>query len=346
MFKTKLKQISEIINGSLEGDPDLEITAINDIKKAKKGELAFLLDKRYASFLESTNASCVVVPKNISKVKCAVIKCDNPQLAYIKAVAKLLPDHIPHAKGVHKNSTIAESAKIGKNVAVGAHAYIGDNAEIGDNTVIYPSAFIGAFSKIGSDCIFYPGVVIRENISIGNKVIIHPNSVIGSDGFGYDNSTGKHLKIPHIGTVQVEDEVEIGSCVTIDRAKFNKTRIGKGTKIDNLVQIAHNVDIGENCIIVAQCGISGSSTLGKNVILAGQVGLVDHVNVGDNVMVAAQSGVTKSVPANSIVFGSPAIPYMKKKKQIVLGRKLPEFYERLKNLEKKLEQKPKNKTSS
>ncbi len=336
MPKKSLKEIAEYIGGELVGDGNVEISGIKDIEKAVNGHIAFILHPKFSSYLENTKASCVVVPPQIEKAKCALIRSKNPAIAFIKLVEVLMPDRIPHPKGIHKTALIGKNVSLGKDVSIGANAFIADNAIINDGTVIYPFCYIGHGTKIGKDCIIYPNVSIRENIKIGSRVIIHPSSVIGSDGFGYDSTTGKHLKIPHIGDVIIEDDVEIGASVTIDRAKFAHTKIGRGTKIDNLVQIAHNVVIGENCIIVAQCGISGSTSLGKNVILGGQVGVVDHVKLGDNAMIGAQAGVTRSIPPNSIMWGTPARPLRLEKKVIALRGKLPEIYQRLKKIEKAL----------
>jgi UDP-3-O-[3-hydroxymyristoyl] glucosamine N-acyltransferase len=333
MKKIKLRELAGLISGQLIGDGDIEVNEIRDITEAGIGCVSFIVHPKFAAYLENTKASCAIVPQGIEKAACPIIRVKNPAIAFIKVVETLMPDRIPHPKGINKLAVIAKSAKIGKNVAIGPYAVISSSATIGDRSIIYPFSYIGDSTEIGDDCIIYPNVSIRENIKIGSRVIIHSGSVVGSDGFGYDNTTGVHLKIPQVGGVIIEDDVEIGACVTIDRAKFSNTKIGKGTKIDNLVQIAHNVIIGENCIIVAQCGISGSSTLGKNVMMGGQAGLVDHITLGDNVMVAAQAGLTKSVPANTIMFGTPARPMRFEKKLVALIDKLPEIYERLKKLE-------------
>lgn len=337
MRKKKLKEIAEHIGGELIGGGDIEISGIKDIEEAQTGDVTFLLHPKFAHYLEKTKASCVVVPTQIQKAKCPIIRCENPTIAFIKLVDLLLPDRIPHPSQIHKTALIGNNVSLGKDIGIGAYTFISDNVSIGDGTRIYPFTYVGDNTTIGSDCVIYSNVSIRENIKIGSKVIIHAGSVIGSDGFGYDNSTGKPLKIPQIGDVIIEDDVEIGACVTIDRAKFAHTKIGRGTKIDNLVQIAHNVTIGENCIIVAQCGISGSSVLGKNVVLGGQVGLVDHIKLGDRAIIAAQAGVTKSVPPNAILWGTPARPLRLQKKLHVLEGKLPEIYQRLKRIEKALD---------
>jgi UDP-3-O-[3-hydroxymyristoyl] glucosamine N-acyltransferase len=227
-------------------------------------------------------------------------------------------------------------------VAIGPYVVIEDGVKIGDRCVIYSGVWIGYETEIGNDCLIYPNVSIREKTSVGDRVIIHNGTVIGSDGFGYDTKDGVHHKIPQLGCVVVEDDVEIGANVTIDRARFDRTIIGKGTKIDNLVHIAHNVTTGENCMIVAQVGISGSTTIGKNVTLAGQAGLAGHISVGDNAIVGAQAGVTKSVAANTFVSGYPAKPHKEATKINAHIQRLPEFCDKISQLKKRLDKIEKN----
>jgi UDP-3-O-[3-hydroxymyristoyl] glucosamine N-acyltransferase len=332
----KAKEIAGFIGGELVGDGDISVSDIKDIGEAQKGDLAFILHPKFSGLLAATKASCVIVPYEIDKAGTTIIRVKNPSLAFSKIVSFLNVGTIPHRKGVHKTACIGEHVSLGKDVDIGAYAVIEDDAVIGDKTVIYPFCYVGHKTVIGANCVIYPNVSIRENIKIGSRVIIHPGSVIGSDGFGYDSSTGVHVKIPQIGNVIIGDDVEIGACVTIDRAKFSSTKIGKGTKIDNLVQIAHKVEIGPNCIIVAQCGVSGSSKLGSYVVLAGQVGLVDHVTIGDGAIITAQTGVSKDVPPRAVMFGSPARLLSKQKRMIAVQDRLPEIYARLVKIEKKL----------
>ncbi|MEE9499671.1 MAG: UDP-3-O-(3-hydroxymyristoyl)glucosamine N-acyltransferase [Candidatus Omnitrophota bacterium] len=335
--KISLEELAKHIGGELIGDRNLTVSNICDIEEAQKGDLVFVFRKKSKNhLLEKTKASASVVPDGIEKSPIPIIKCRNPNLAFKKAAELILPQHIPHPKGINTTASIGENVKLGKDVTVGAYACLEGDAEIGDGTVIYAHCYIGCSTKIGSDCVIYPNVTVRENVKIGDRVIIHPGCVIGGDGFGYEQTQRGHEKIPHIGNVIIEDDVELGACVTVDRAKIAHTKIQRGTKIDNLVQIAHNVTIGKNCIIVAQTGISGSVKIGNNVMIGGQVGFVDHVEIGDNAMIAAQSGVMKSVPPNTIMFGTPARPIKKTKKLWVLWDRLPEIYERLKALEKKL----------
>lgn len=339
MAKKTAKEIAEAIDGELVGDGNVEVSNIKDISEAGRGDIAFILHPKFSRFIDTTKATCVVVPPQVKKANCVIIRSKNPSLAFRKIVSFLGADTVSHPKDVHERAVIGKNVSIGKDVGIGPYCVIEDGVTIGDKTVLYPFSYIGHNSRIGEETVIYANVSIRENVKIGSRVIIHSGSVIGSDGFGFDSSTGVHLKIPQIGNVIIGDDVEIGACVTIDRAKFAHTKIGNGTKIDNLVQIAHNVEIGDNCIIVAQCGISGSTKLGKNVIIGGQAGLVGHIHIGDNAMIGAQSGITKSLPSNTIVWGTPARPIRKQKKLLVLMGKLPEIYERLRKIEKRLNSK-------
>lgn len=331
-----LGELAGELGGELVGGSNITVVDIRDIEEAGSGDLAFIFRKKSAPLLEKTKACCVVVPADIDKAPVPLIKCKNPNLAFKKAVELILPETASHPSGIHKSASIGKDVKLGSRVALGAYACLEDNVEVSDGTVIYAHCYVGRSAKIGKKCVIYPNVTVRENVKIGDRVIIHSGSVIGSDGFGYERTPKGHEKIPHVGDVIIEDDVELGACVTVDRAKIAHTKIGKGTKVDNLVQIAHNVTIGSNCIIVAQSGISGSVKIGNNVMIAGQSGLVDHIEIGDNVMIGAQSGLTKSVPPNTIMWGTPARPIKKSKIIHVLLGKLPEIYKKLKAIEEKL----------
>lgn len=333
--KITLRELAREIGGELIGDGTLTVSNICDIEEAGKGDLVFIFRKKSQVLLQKTKASASVVPEEIEKAPIPVIKCKSPNLAFKKAAELILPRYIPHPKTIHKTASIGENVKLGKDVSLGAYACVEDGAEIGDGTIIYAHSYVGCSTKIGDASVIYPNVSIRENIKIGDRVIIHSGCVIGGDGFGYEQTEIGHEKIPHIGDVIIEDDVELGAGVTVDRAKIAHTKIGMGTKIDNLVQIAHNVTIGKNCIIVAQTGIAGSVKIGNNVIIGGQVGFVDHIEIGDNAIIASQSGLMKSVPPNAIVLGTPARPIKKAKMLWALWDKLPEIYERLKAVEKK-----------
>lgn len=332
----KLKEIARRIGGVVVGDGETLITGICGIREAGPGHLTFVANPKYLHLLETSRASAVITARDVKPVRLPAIQTDNPSLAFAKLAALIHPEVEQRPRGVSPRAVVGKGVRLGRGAAVQATAVIEDNAQIGDRTVIYAGCYIGARARIGNDCLIYPNVCVRERVEIGHRVVIHPGTVIGSDGFGFATVEGIHHKIPQIGTVCIEDDVEIGANVTIDRARFGRTVIGKGTKIDNLVQVAHNVVIGPNCIVVAQAGISGSTTLGKNVVLAGQAGVVGHIAIGDNVMVGAQSGVSKSVPANTNVWGYPAKPLARAKRVNAAQQRLPELFEKVEELREKL----------
>ena len=336
IFPSRLSQIAKWIGGSVVGDGQTVITGLCGIREASRGQLTFIANSKYEPLLELTKASAVITSKDVRSAPLPIIQSDNPSLAFAKLASLAHPEAEDHPQGISSKALIAKGVRIGKGAAVQAFAVIEEGAEIGDRSVIYSGCHIGRKTRIGNDCLIYPNVTVRERVEIGHRVIIHSGTAVGCDGFGFATVEGVHHKIPQIGIVVIEDDVEIGANVTIDRARFGKTIIGKGTKIDNLVQIAHNVVIGPNCIIVAQVGISGSTTLGKNVVLAGQSGVVGHITIGDNVMVGAQAGVSKSVPANSQVWGYPAKLLSRAKRVNAATQRLPELYQKVEELEKRV----------
>jgi UDP-3-O-[3-hydroxymyristoyl] glucosamine N-acyltransferase len=336
-MKTTIKEIAKLIDGVIIGDENINISGISGIKEAKKGDITFVANSKYMGLMDVTNASAIITSKDVDSGPKTIVQTDNPSLAFSRLVSLLAPNEDKHPEGVHPTAIIGNNVKLGKNVAIQAYVVIEDHAEIDDNSVLYSGVYLGHHTKIGKNCIIYPSVSIRERVTIGDRVIIHSGSVIGSDGFGFATVKGVHHKIPQIGTVAIEDDVEIGANVTIDRARFDKTIVGRGTKIDNLVQIAHNVIIGENSIVVAQTGISGSTIVGKEVVLAGQSGIVGHINIGDGSIVAAQAGVTKSVPPNTKVSGYPAKPHGVAKRVNACVQRLPEMMKSLRELQKRLD---------
>ena len=332
----RLDRIAKLIGGVVVGDSATRITGVCGIREAKTGDLTFVANSKYLQLLESTQASAAITSREVRSAPIPIIQTENPSLAFAKLASLLSPDAQRHPRGVSPKAAIAKGVKLGRGVAIQPFAVVEEGARIGDRTVIYAGCYVGRNARVGNDCLIYPNVSIRERVEIGHRVIIHSGTVIGSDGFGFATVKGTHHKIPQVGSVVIEDDVEIGAGVTIDRARFGKTVVGKGTKIDNLVQIAHNVVLGSNCIVVAQTGISGSTTLGNNVVLAGQSGIVGHITIGDNVMVGAQSGVTKSIPPNSSVWGYPAKPLAKAKRVNAGLQRLPELYRRVETLEERL----------
>lgn len=333
-----VKELSKLLNCAFEGQGKTEIRGVSSLEKAKGGDLVFLAHHRYLPLLERSRASAAIIPAQEKYDRIPVIKAKNPYLTFIKAV-KLFYKPYRLEPGVHSQAFVSSSAKIGKGAAVGAFSFIGDEVEIGAGTVIFPLVSIYPRVTIGEETVIHSNVSIREEVRIGKRVTIHNGAVIGADGFGYQKGRdGSHIKIPQKGIVIIEDDVEIGANTTIDRAALGETIIRKGSKIDNLVQIAHNVEIGENTILAAQTGIAGSTKIGKNVIMGGQVGVTDHVTIGDNVMAAAKSGITKSIPPGSIVSGSPHLNIRDWRKVWVLLPHLYDFVKDVKKLKKRVEE--------
>ena len=336
-MKKTLAEIAKIVDGEVVGDKNLVITGLSGIQEAKEGDLTFLADSKYIPFCKKTKASAIITSRDIEIPEKSVIRTDNPSIAFTNLISAVTEGSAHRLKGIHEAAFISGDAVIGNNVAIGPCAIIESKAVVGDNTVIFGGSYVGHDTIIGEDCLIYPNITIREHVTIGDHVIVHSGTVIGSDGFGYIQIDGVHKKIPQVGTVVIEDDVEIGANVTIDRARFDQTVIGKGSKIDNLVQVAHNVVMGENCIIVSQVGISGSVNIGKGAILAGQVGVVGHLTIGEGAVIYSQSAVAKSVPMHSQVSGSPARPHIEAKHIHAYTQRLPIYVKAIQELEKKVE---------
>ena len=331
-----LQEIAKLCGGELNGDATRKITGAASLDEAVEGEIAFYNNPKYMPRLRSTRATAVFVPVDFSeKTGAAQIRVADPSKAFEQVVLKLAPKPVTFPAGIHPTAIVDPSAKIGDRVSVQPYAVIEANVDVGDETVIGAGTYLGHETKIGSACLIYPNVTIRERTIIGSRVIIHSGAVIGADGFGFEFKDGRQRKIPQIGIVQIDDEVEIGANTTIDRARFGRTWIQEGVKIDNLVQIAHNVVIGKHSVIAAQVGISGSVRVGERVSLAGQVGIVGHATIGDGTMVAAQSGVSKNIPGG-VWFGYPAVPFDEAKRQIAWIHRLGRLFDRVRALEKKL----------
>ena len=336
--KIKLKDLVSVTGGEIQGNPEIEISGINSLDKASEGDISFLSDARYRGLLSHTKASCVIVPLNCKEDSSAsLIKSDNVELAVKAAARELLGERKHPVKGISFKSSISPEAEISGQGGVGDYAVVEKSAFIGRGTLIYPSVYIGEEVSIGKNCVIYPGVKINSGVKIGNEVIIHSGAVIGSDGFGYTMKDGRYYKTLQRGAVKIEDRVEIGANTTIDRGSVKDTLIGEGTKIDNLVQIGHNVKIGKNCIIVSQAGIAGSTVVEDGAVLAGQAGITGHITIGSGARVGAQAGVTRDVPPGSLVSGYPATEHKKAKKLNALVRKLPGLYRRIEILEKEFE---------
>lgn len=327
------KELAQLLEGVLEGPSDVIITGAAGLEEAKPNEVSFVANPKYFSMIDSSKAGLIIVSDQAEEISKPCVKVKNPQLAFTKILEVLASEADANAPaGIHQTAVVSKSAKIGRNVSIGALAVIEDGASVGDGARIMPHAYLGRNSSIGKGTLLYPNVTVRENVSVGDKCIIHSGTVIGSDGFGFAPVGKKHHKIPQLGGVEIGNEVEIGSNVSIDRATTGKTKIGNGTKIDNLVQIAHNVQIGENCILVAQVGIAGSTKIGDNVVFAGQSGSVGHVTIGNNVVVAGRGVATRDVKDGEIISGFPGRSHREALKIEAVIRKLPEMYEKLKKL--------------
>ena len=344
--RVTLDTVAKAIDGVVVGDGSIEITGVAGIREARHGELTFLANPRYESYLERTCASAIIVADNHRDLGKPLIVNANPYLAFLKAVRFFQGDEERPAPGIHPTAVVSEDAHVDATAVIGPNAVVESGARIGPRAWIGAGCFIGARASVGSETRFHPNVTLREDCVIGERVIIHAGTVIGSDGFGFVRDGDIYRKLPQVGNVVIEDDVELGSCVTIDRATTGTTRVGQGSKIDNLVQIAHNVQIGKNCIIVAQVGISGSTTLGDHVVLAGQVGIVGHIEIGAGAQVGAKSGVSKSIKPGEKLFGYPALPVGQAKRIEATLRHLPELVQTVRALKRRVEELEEKKPSS
>ncbi|HWI41344.1 MAG TPA: UDP-3-O-(3-hydroxymyristoyl)glucosamine N-acyltransferase [Verrucomicrobiae bacterium] len=334
-MKMTLREIAAHLGGTLQGDGETPITGIASLDEAAEGEISFLSNPKYAAKVATTRAAAVILPPGAESAAANAVVVPNPYLAF----ARLL--HLFHtrpyrAQGVMEGAFVAEGAVLGREVTLYPGSYVGEGAVIGDRCVLHPGAAVYEKATVGDDTVLHANVSIRERCRVGSRVIIHNGTVIGSDGFGYAFDGKGHFKIPQVGIVVVEDDVEIGANTTIDRAALGITSVGRGTKIDNLVQIGHNCVIGSNCLIVSQVGIAGSCKLGDFVTLGGQVGVAGHLEIGSKVMVAAQSGIPGDIPPGQVVAGSPAMPHREWLKMSMVLPKLPELRKTILSLEKRV----------
>lgn len=330
----KLKDIAAMVNGSLVGAGEMEITGVSGISEAGQGDITFLAGAKWLRKLEDSGASAVIVKSLLEGTEKAQIIVKNPQYAFALLLFNFYVKPEQY-RGVSPKAFVSEKAEIGEGVTVYPFAYIADGAKIGPGSVLYPGVFIGENSVTGRNCVLHPGVTVREGVTIGNDVVIHAGTVIGSDGFGYVFENGAHQKIPQVGGVVIGDNVEIGANAAIDRATTGNTTIAKGTKIDNLVQVGHNVHIGENAILVAQVAIGGSSEVGAGVMLGGQVGVADHTTIESGAMIGAKSGLMGEVP-RGVFSGAPAIPHRDWLKSTAIFATLPEMKKKIMELERKI----------
>jgi len=337
--------IAKLLNAELVGDAQTLITSFSSLDNTIPGSISFIENERLLKTALASSAAAFIAPANIAaKMRRAqrtngkpAVLTGNPRLAFAKVMEFLQPTTMPEP-GIHPSAVVSPDAHIGEGVTISGFCYVGHHAHIGDGTVLYPHVVIGDGAQVGDNCVLYPSVVINHHVSIHNRVSIHSGTVLGGDGFGYVMDGGKHHKVPQLGTVIIEDDVEIGANVCIDRATMGATRVGAGTKIDNLVQVAHNVQIGRNVILCGQVGLSGSVVVEDDAVLAGQVGARDHVKIGKGAVVGAQSGVISRIKAGDFVLGSPAVSHREFLKTQAAGRKLPEAVRTLRSLERQIQE--------
>jgi UDP-3-O-[3-hydroxymyristoyl] glucosamine N-acyltransferase len=338
-MKFTANQIAEVLEGEVVGDENAAVDTLSKIEEGKQGSLTFLSNPKYTPYIYSTNASITIVNKEFipdKEISTTLIKVEDAYKAFSKLLA-FYNEAKMNKSGIEYPSFVDDSATIEEDIYLGAFAYIGKNVTVGKNAKIYPHVYLGDNVTIGDNVILFSGVQICSETEIGNNVTIHSNAVIGADGFGFaPNEEGVYSKVPQIGKVIIEDHVDIGAATTIDRATLGSTVIKKGVKLDNQIQIAHNVEIGENTVIAAQTGIAGSTKVGKNCMIGGQVGMVGHITVGDNVRVQAQTGIARNIKDNEVIQGTPAIGYTDFNKSYVYFRKLPQLVSQIHTLEKEL----------
>ena len=336
MVTRTLSELAAELGGEVVGDGSVVLRGVAGIREAMPGDVTFLANRRYDAHLRETRASAVICARDQADAGRPLLRVDNPYLAFQRAVRIFRPDHYRPAPGIHPTACVAADATLGREVAIGPHCIVESGARIGDRVVLMGGCYVGHGATIGEDGYLYPRVVIREDCTLGDRCVLHPGVVVGSDGFGFAFDAGRYHKVPQVGTVVIGDDVEIGANTTIDRATTHSTRIGEGTKIDNLVQIGHNVVVGRHCIIVAQVGVSGSTELEDYVTLGGQAGLVGHIKIGKGAMVGAQSGVTKSVAADTTVTGYPATLHSAWKRLQAFIHRLPDLFQRTRDLEERI----------
>lgn len=333
-------QIAALAGGCIEGDGNVMISTFAKIEEGKPGAISFLANPKYEHYIYSTESSAVLVSKTFKAehpVSATLIRVDDPYATVAKLLEMASEMLKPNPVGVEQPSFVAEGVELPDDVYVGAFAYIAKGAKIGEGAKIYPNAYVGENVVIGENSVVYAGVKIYHNCVIGNRCVLHAGVVIGADGFGFAPVDGHYNKIPQIGNVVIDDDVEIGANTTVDRATMGSTRVKKGTKLDNLIQVAHNCVIGENTVIAAQCGVAGSSKVGSHCMIGGQVGIAGHIEVGDNVQIGAQTGVPNSIKSGSRVMGTPAIDAAKFARQVVLLKNLQSLCDRVKKLESQID---------
>ena len=331
-----LGELAVALRATLDGDPSRVVTGVAPLDTAGPHEISFLIDRRYAAAAKASRAGAFLVPPDAAGLPAPTLRAEAPQLALIELLTLFHPAAAVPA-GVHPSAAVARGARVDASASVGPFAVIEDGAAVGARVRVHALAYVGAGAEVGEDCVLHPRVVLYPGVRLGRRVVVQAGAVIGADGFGYTHDGTAHRKIPQVGSVRIEDDVEVGANTTIDRATLGETLIRRGTKIDNLVQIGHNVEVGEDSILVAQVGVSGSSRLGRGVVLAGQVGVADHVTLGDGVVSGAQAGIAADVAAGEKVLGTPARPVAQARRVWVAEGRLPELVRRLRAAERRLQ---------
>ncbi|MFB3819929.1 MAG: UDP-3-O-(3-hydroxymyristoyl)glucosamine N-acyltransferase [Candidatus Methylomirabilales bacterium] len=331
----RLGELAERLGCRLEGDASLEVQGLSSLEGAGPQDLTFVTDARHLARLPASKAAAVIAGEAWPGVDRPALRTPNPLLAFARALALFHPAP-PVMPGIHPSAVVAADARVAPTAGVGPLCVVCPGASVGPGSLLEAQVFVGPGVRVGADCRLYAHVTLREGTRVGDRVIIHSGAVLGADGFGYARDGARHAKIPQVGRVVVEDDVEIGANTAIDRATLGETRVGRGAKIDNLVQIAHNVSVGPDAILVAQVGIAGSASIGARAVLAGQVGVVDHVKIGDEAIVGAQAGVNKDVPDKALVLGSPAVPHLEAKRQFAAIARLPLLRKAVTALEERL----------
>ncbi|HJZ60001.1 MAG TPA: UDP-3-O-(3-hydroxymyristoyl)glucosamine N-acyltransferase [Gemmataceae bacterium] len=331
-----VRQLAEWVRGEVLGDADLPISNARTLTDAQPGDITFVEDERHLGAWHASRASAAVVPATVPVNGRPLIRVADPLMAFAHIVQHLRGRPAAEPAGIDPTAHVHPSARLGPGVSVGPFAVVGEQTQIGPNTTLHAGATVGRFCTLGADVTIHPRVVLYDECKVGNRVVIHANAVIGADGFGYRLHNGQHVKVPQLGWVEIEDDVEVGACATIDRGTFGPTLVGAGTKIDNLVMVGHNCRIGRHNILAGQVGIAGSCTTGDYVVMAGQVGVADHLNIGERAVLAAQSGITKDVPAGATVFGTPAAASQDTKRRLVALSKLPGLFHDIQRIKQHL----------
>jgi UDP-3-O-[3-hydroxymyristoyl] glucosamine N-acyltransferase len=331
-----VRQLAECVRGQLLGDGDQLILAARPLADALPGDITFVEHDKHLAAWNACRASAAIVPPGIPLNGRPLIRVADPLMAFVRVVQHLRGRPVVSGSGISPTARIHSSVKLGEGVSIGDWAIVGEGTEIADNCTLHAGVVLGRFCRLGRDVTLHPHVVLYDDSILGHRVTIHANAVIGADGFGYRIQDGRHVKVPQLGWVEIEDDVEVGACSTIDRGTFGPTRIGTGTKIDNLVQIGHNCQIGRHNVLCSQVGVAGSSTTGDYVVMAGQVGVADHLTIGDQVTIGAKSGVAGSIPSNSQVLGSPATPHKEQVRMMITLEKLPDIRKDVQRIKKHL----------